>query len=712
VLTKKILATFVLCVMVAVAAVPAVIGADGEGTPIGPAEHVERLAGLGSPRNSATEVTYEITEGGMLGFTIDWYGLSAVKLEVYDVTDGSEVIILSERIRAPKDGSSVNSTTVRVGAGDTIKVVAIPGGGPGKGDYAEMTPILYPVVLVPPVAMFTATPVSLTVSLDASGSYDPDGMVVAWDWELGDGSTASGEMVTYTYSASGTYTITLTVTDNDGLTDSTSQDVYVEEEIGPTATYTVSGMGEMYVKSTDPADLGRRSTTPGWNSWQPLRNWGYGEAQITMDYPYVLGWPVYSPNTGPDVDAGFALTTYYRLNMVAENVDTIGTAAGMDPLFISDDLDATLWGGDPASVRDTWDGGTMSIDWYGTYLTGDELAALKSGTDWRNSYYGIPARTIVLNDDGWWHELHGTITMDVASAQKYLGLAGVDLTAEFNTANTGGTIQGEMMWDWALESGQDGAGETDGIYDIYCAYDYSNDIRYMRLTAAPESTADTLVLRMWTVSWGNEIYMCRLVEASGLANNWLGYWDDMSLSATFGLTSSSVTLDTQVDYHMTAWQDSGTGGAAWSLEATHVDYCGNVFKHEKYVSPYTTYDPDVTDVKRMSYLPGTTAFGTEVSYWNAPMEWDLASGETLIVQLPTATFAGFTPVAGSGVMDDAIGLLVTGSLEAGTCYPDLSGYYNVGSKTYTLVGPIDFPTMVNSYGVLETGSPTFSLIVV
>ncbi|MFF1954394.1 S8 family serine peptidase [Kitasatospora herbaricolor] len=56
--------------------------------------------------------------------------------------------------------------------------------------------------------------------LEAQNSYDPDGTIVAYSWNFGDGTTGSGQSVNHTFpsAASGRYTTTLTVTDDKGGT--------------------------------------------------------------------------------------------------------------------------------------------------------------------------------------------------------------------------------------------------------------------------------------------------------------------------------------------------------------------------------------------------------------------------------------------------------------------------------------------------------------
>jgi PKD repeat protein len=57
-----------------------------------------------------------------------------------------------------------------------------------------------------------------SIAFDGSGSSDPDGTIVSWAWDFGDGTFGTGEMTSHTYAAPSTYLVTLTVTDNLGAT--------------------------------------------------------------------------------------------------------------------------------------------------------------------------------------------------------------------------------------------------------------------------------------------------------------------------------------------------------------------------------------------------------------------------------------------------------------------------------------------------------------
>jgi len=62
---------------------------------------------------------------------------------------------------------------------------------------------------------YTGT-VDTPLSFNATGSTDPDGTIVSYDWDFGDGNTGTGATTTHTYATAGSFTVSLTVTDNGG----------------------------------------------------------------------------------------------------------------------------------------------------------------------------------------------------------------------------------------------------------------------------------------------------------------------------------------------------------------------------------------------------------------------------------------------------------------------------------------------------------------
>ena len=72
-----------------------------------------------------------------------------------------------------------------------------------------------------PVAAFGTRIVGRDVTFDATGSTDPDGTIVQYQWNFGDGSpvtTTASPTITRTYAATGAFSVTLTVTDDRNAT--------------------------------------------------------------------------------------------------------------------------------------------------------------------------------------------------------------------------------------------------------------------------------------------------------------------------------------------------------------------------------------------------------------------------------------------------------------------------------------------------------------
>ena len=62
------------------------------------------------------------------------------------------------------------------------------------------------------------------VQFDAGGSRDPDGEILKWQWDFGDGAMGRGPAPSHVYAAPGRYPVVLTVTDDSGTTSASSRD--------------------------------------------------------------------------------------------------------------------------------------------------------------------------------------------------------------------------------------------------------------------------------------------------------------------------------------------------------------------------------------------------------------------------------------------------------------------------------------------------------
>jgi PKD repeat protein len=125
----------------------------------------------------------------------------------------------------------------------------------------------------PPVASFSYSPnypmANDTVIFNATASYDPDGNIVSYEWNFGDGNitTVTNPIVTHVYSTYGNYTVTLKVTDNFGLTDA---HVEIVEVLDPAVLH-VSLPEGTYVKQS----VGDPWIDEGWLLYKTGNSWSF-----------------------------------------------------------------------------------------------------------------------------------------------------------------------------------------------------------------------------------------------------------------------------------------------------------------------------------------------------------------------------------------------------------------------------------------------------
>ena len=85
-------------------------------------------------------------------------------------------------------------------------------------DYAIFSPNYSPIIVLMYSPIITYTGVS--INFDGSASYDPDGSIVSYLWDFGDGNTSSLSKLTHSFTENGEYSVTLTIVDNEGAVSS------------------------------------------------------------------------------------------------------------------------------------------------------------------------------------------------------------------------------------------------------------------------------------------------------------------------------------------------------------------------------------------------------------------------------------------------------------------------------------------------------------
>ena len=112
-------------------------------------------------------------------------------------------------------------------------------------------------VLQAPVALFTFAPVAPavgeSVAFNASASYDPDGVIVSYRWDLdGNGvDDAFTPTINATYNSPGVAMVRLTVIDNDGLSSTSTQAVVVTATGGTPGVPAMGTIPGVFVWGTD-----------------------------------------------------------------------------------------------------------------------------------------------------------------------------------------------------------------------------------------------------------------------------------------------------------------------------------------------------------------------------------------------------------------------------------------------------------------------------
>jgi len=399
----------------------------------------------------------------------------------------------------------------------------------------------------PPKASFTYSSIDLQLTMDATSSIDPDGGIVAYSWDFGDGSVGSGELVTHTYAATGDYTVKLTVMDNRGATGSASEIVAIR--FSPVASF-VARHDRMTVS------FDASGSSPSAVSQSPLvaYEWDFGDGStgtgITATHTYAQAGRYTVTLTVTDQAGGSGSATRYvspadtTVDILADQFFTAGCpydnywelryATYGDQILRNETLCTNYYPWvlftedaehNPSYVYTLyrWDARVRNFPGYdlndpvvlpvldpSVQPAPDSYIQLNLTMDYLNSttidYYLARGYGVDFSD-GFGYLVRGTITMDLTMSKRIFGVV-ADTPAEaqdwWRTHTTpGGPDSGveAAVAAWLEANGN-------GKYDVYNAFEwyYALGSTDLNATVAPDGTTQVSVF--WS-GWGFDVLLAR-----------------------------------------------------------------------------------------------------------------------------------------------------------------------------------------------------------
>ncbi|MGQ0797772.1 MAG: PKD domain-containing protein [Methanobacteriota archaeon] len=550
-----------------------------------------------------------------------------------------------------------------------------------------------------PVASFALSRDLMQISVDASGSTDPDNDIATYAWAWGDGQTAApsaSPLASHTYATPDRYTVVLTVTDAFPNSDASSQKVTV----GPSTLD-----WEFYDFFKEPFQEYWDVRTVFYPGELPINAECFNATSITYgicvptdtnvpdtpSYPYTHWWSSAGPGSATATPYAYAR---YRFNVLGRNVSGYTLS---EPVFL------------PVMNYSAPPGTRLDVDWQLSYMDTRRVAQVMSEC---SSNFGF-------GDDGYFVESQITLIMDLDESKRIFGVVAADAAEAttwwetntnpvckiYNRAETGPAER--ALVDWLVLMG--GSQTSAGKYDIATGYEWYYDPKTMNMTASVDPTTGLTTVRIYHVAYGTEVLLARWFywgNASYLDNHldstkregWNGqevaWYEDFSFQANLRPDNFNFTLDTSLAYHFQEICGPGTNGlydrvddvGYWQWGPTLDDYI-----HDFQVKTVSELDRYTTQTYTQC-SPGspTTLYGQTIDFDLTPITWDLPAGHSWTFRLPSGnvvfydpnlTPAGANPIAGQFVE-------IRAPMVVGSTAPSPLGDWDATTLTLTVLGPV------------------------
>lgn len=179
--------------------------------------------------------------------------------------------------------------------------------------------------------------VGAAIQFNGTGSYDPDGTIMQYHWDFGDGVTDTGATPTHAYAAAGVYTVALTVADNAGGADTSTTTATISNSPPPPpvtndAVYASDNVpSTMIAGQSYSVSIGMRNT--GTSTWTAAENYRLGSQNPQDNNTWGVGRVNVPSSIPPKAIATFNFAvvapsvpgTYnFQWRMLRENVEWFG----------------------------------------------------------------------------------------------------------------------------------------------------------------------------------------------------------------------------------------------------------------------------------------------------------------------------------------------------------------------------------------------------